>query len=100
MASSKDVKSVLSRSFAEETDKYLDGSDWCSYDACNLGEGQPPFQKAVSVLTIDESDGCRILFLNKVKALCLSRRYSASSEDKDHDEFLLARVNSALQNQK
>lgn len=100
MASSKDVKSVLSRSFAEETDKYFDGSDWCSYDACNLGEGQPPFQKAVSVLTIDESDGCRILFLNKVKALCLSRRYSASSEDKAHYEFLLARVNSALQNQK
>ena len=100
MASSKDVKSVLSRSFAEETDKYLDGSDWCSYDACNLGEGQPPFQKAVSVLTIDESDGCRILFLNKVKALCLSQRHSASSEDKAHYEFLLARVNSALQNQK
>lgn len=101
-ASSKDVKSVLSKSFAEETeaDEHLCGQDWCGFEDHSLGEGQSPFQKAVSVQTIDESDGCRIIFLNKVKALCLYRRSSAPSEDRAHYEYLLARVNAALQNQK
>ena len=101
-ASSKDVKSVLSKSFAEETeaDEHLGGQDWCGFEDHSLGEGQSPFQKAVSVQTIDESDGCRIIFLNKVKALCLYRRSSAPSEDRAHYEYLLARVNAALQNQK
>lgn len=101
-ASSKDVKSVLSKSFAEETeaDEHLGGQDWCGFEDYSLGEGQSPFQKAVSVQTIDESDGCRIIFLNKVKALCLYRRSSAPSEDRAHYEYLLARVNAALQNQK
>lgn len=101
-ASSKDVKSVLSKSFAEETeaDEHLGGQDWCGFEDYSLGEGQSPFQKAVSVQTIDESDGCRIIFLNKVKALCLSHRSSAPSEDRAHYEYLLARVNAALQNQK
>ena len=101
-ASSKDVKSVLSKSFAEETeaDEHLGGQDWCGFEDYSLGEGQSPFQKAVSVQTIDESDGCRIIFLNKVKALCLYRRSSAPSGDRAHYEYLLARVNAALQNQK
>lgn len=101
-ASSKDVKSVLSKSFAEETeaDEHLGGQDWCGFEDHSLGEGQSPFQKAVSVQTIDESDGCRIIFLNKVKALCLYRRSSAPSGDRAHYEYLLARVNAALQNQK
>ena len=101
-ASSKDVKSVLSKSFAEETeaDEHLGGQEWCGFEDYSLGEGQSPFQKAVSVQTIDESDGCRIIFLNKVKALCLSRRSSAPSEDRAHYEYLLARVNAALQSQK
>lgn len=101
-ASSKDVKSVLSKSFAEETeaDEHLGGQDWCGFEDYSLGEGQSPFQKAVSVQTIDESDGCRTVFLNKVKALASSRRSSAPSEDKAHYEYLLARVNAALQNQK
>lgn len=101
-ASSKDVKSVLSKSFAEETeaDEHLGGQDWCGFEDYSLGEGQSPFQKAVSVQTIDESDGCRIIFLNKVKALCLFRRSSAPSGDRAHYEYLLARVNAALQNQK
>lgn len=101
-ASSKDVKSVLSKSFAEETeaDEHLGGQDWCGFEDYSLGEGQSPFQKAVSVQTIDESDGCRIIFLNKVKALCLYRRSSAPSEDRAHYEYLLARVNAALQSQK
>lgn len=101
-ASSKDVRSVLSKSFAEETeaDEHLGGQDWCGFEDYSLGEGQSPFQKAVSVQTIDESDGCRIIFLNKVKALCLSRRSSAPSEDRAHYEYLLARVNAALQSQK
>ena len=101
-ASSKDVKSVLSKSFAEETeaDEHLGGQDWCGFEDYSLGEGQSPFQKAVSVQTIDESDGCRIVFLNKVKALASSRRSSAPSEDRAHYEYLLARVNAALQSQK
>ena len=101
-ASSKDVKSVLSKSFAEETeaDEHLGGQDWCGFEDHSLGEGQSPFQKAVSVQTIDESDGCRIIFLNKVKALCLYRRSSAPSGDRAHYEYLLARVNAALQSQK
>lgn len=101
-ASSKDVKSVLSKSFAEEAeaDEHLGGQDWCGFEDYSLGEGQSPFQKAVSVQTIDESDGCRIVFLNKVKALASSRRSSAPSEDRAHYEYLLARVNAALQSQK
>lgn len=101
-ASSKDVKSVLSKSFAEETeaDEHLGGQDWCGFEDYSFGEGQSPFQKAVSVQTIDESDGCRIVFLNKVKALASSRRSSAPSEDRAHYEYLLARVNAALQSQK
>ena len=101
-ASSKDVKSVLSKSFAEETeaDEHLGGQDWCGFEDYSLGEGQSPFQKAVRVQTIDESDGCRIVFLNKVKALASSRRSSAPSEDRAHYEYLLARVNAALQSQK
>lgn len=101
-ASSKDVKSMLSKSFAEEAeaDEHLGGQDWCGFEDYSLGEGQSPFQKAVSVQTIDESDGCRIVFLNKVKALASSRRSSAPSEDRAHYEYLLARVNAALQSQK
>lgn len=101
-ASSKDVKSVLSKSFAEEAeaDEHIGGQDWCGFEDYSLGEGQSPFQKAVRVQTIDESDGCRIVFLNKVKALASSRRSSAPSEDRAHYEYLLARVNAALQSQK
>ena len=101
-ASAKDVKSMLAKSFAEDPDidEYAAEPMWCGCDDINLGEGKGPYQKSVSVLTIDESDGCRIVFLNKVKALASSRRSSAPSEDKAHYEYLLARVNAALQNQK
>ena len=101
-ASAKDVKSMLAKSFAEDPDidEYAAEPMWCGCDDINLGEGKGPYQKSVSVLTIDESDGCRIVFLNKVKALASSRRSSAPSEDKAHYEYLFARVNAALQNQK
>ena len=101
-ASAKDVKSMLAKSFADDPDidEYAAEPMWCGCDDINLGEGKGPYQKSVSVLTIDESDGCRIVFLNKVKALASSRRSSAPSEDKAHYEYLLARVNAALQNQK
>lgn len=93
---------MLAKSFAEDPDidEYAAEPMWCGCDDINLGEGKGPYQKSVSVLTIDESDGCRIVFLNKVKALASSRRSSAPSEDKAHYEYLLARVNAALQNQK
>ncbi len=101
-ASSKDVKSLLSKTFAEDSidDEYVAEPMWCGYDDVCLGEGKGPYQKGVSVQAIDESDGCRIVFLNKVKALAASRRSSAPSEDRSHYEYLLARVNAALQNQK
>ena len=101
-ASAKDVKSMLAKSFAEDPDidEYAAEPMWCGCDDINLGEGKGPYQKSVSVLTIDESDGCRIVFLNKVKALASSRRSSAPSEDRAHYEYLLARVNAALQSQK
>ena len=101
-ASSKGVKSMLSKSLTEESldDEYASEPMWCGYDDVTLGEGKAPYQKAVSVLSIDESDGCRIVFLNKVKALATSRKSSAPSEDLAHYEYLLARVNAALQNQK
>ena len=101
-ASSKDVKSMLSKSFSEESeaDEYAAEPMWCGFDDASLGEGNAPYQKSVSVQTIDESDGCRIVFLNKVKALALSRRSSAPAEDRPHYEYLLARVNAALQAQK
>ena len=101
-ASAKDVKSMLSKSLTEDNidDEYPVEHMWCGFDDVCLGEGSAPYQKSVSVQTIDESDGCRIVFLNKVKALASSRRSSAPAEDKTHYEYLLARVNAALQNQK
>ena len=101
-ASAKDVKSLLSKSLAGDSDEdeYSAEQMWCGYDDVCLGEGKSPYQKTVSVQTIDESDGCRIVFLNKVKALAASRKSSAPSEDKAHYEYLLARVNAALGNQK
>lgn len=101
-ASSKGVKSILSKSLAEDSsdDEYASEPMWCGYDDVTLGEGKAPYQKSVSVQTIDESDGCRIVFLNKVKALAASRKSSAPLEDRAHYEYLLARVNAALQNQK
>ncbi len=95
-ASSKDVKSMLSKSLTGD-DEYSAESMWCGFDDTFLGEGDAPYQKSVSVQSIDETDGCRIVFLNKVKALALSRRSSAPAEDKGHYEYLLARVNAALQ---
>ncbi len=101
-ASAKDVKSLLSKSLAGDSDEdeYSAEQMWCGYDDVCLGEGKGPYQKTVSVQTIDESDGCRIVFLNKVKALAASRKSSAPSEDRAHYEYLLARVNAALGNQK
>ncbi len=101
-ASAKDVKSLLSKSLAEDS---IDGEFaaepmWCGHGDICLGEGKGSFQKSVSVQTIDESDGCRIVFLNKVKALAASRKSSAPVEDRTHYEYLLARVNAALGNQK
>ena len=98
-ASSKDVKSMLSKSFSEESeaDEYAAEPMWCGFDDVSLGEGNAPYQKSVSVQTIDESEGCRIVFLNKVKALASSRRSSAPAEDRPHYEYLIARVNAALQ---
>ncbi|HAY19181.1 MAG TPA: hypothetical protein DCY24_08425, partial [Rikenellaceae bacterium] len=94
---------LLSKSWAEKDsieDEYAAEPMWCGYDDVYLGEGKAPYQKSVSVQTIDESDGCRIVFLNKVKALAASRKSPAPSEDRAHYEYLLARVNAALQNQK
>lgn len=101
-ASAKDVKSLLSKSLVEDSDEDECSEEqmWCGYDDVCLGEGRGPYQKTVSVQTIDESDGCRIVFLNKVKALAASRRSSAPVEDRAHYEYLLARVNAALQSQK
>lgn len=98
-ASSKDVRSMLSKSFSEESeaDEYAAEPMWCGFDDASLGEGNAPYQKSVSVQTIDESEGCRIVFLNKVKALASSRRSSAPAEDRPHYEYLIARVNAALQ---
>ena len=101
-ASSKDVKSMLSKSLTEEEvlDEYAAEPMWCGFDEMSLGEGDGPYQRSVSIQSIDETDGCRIVFLNKVKALALSRRSYAPAEDKGHYEYLLARVNAALQAQK
>ena len=100
--SSKDVKSMLSKSLAEEAvlDEYSAEPMWCGFDEMSLGEGDGPYQKIVSVQSIDETDGCRIVFLKKVKALASSIKSSSTSEDRGHYEYLLARVNAALQAQK
>lgn len=100
--SSKDVKSMLSKSLAEEAvlDEYSAEHMWCGFYEMSLGEGDGPYQKIVSVQSIDETDGCRIVFLKKVKALASSIKSSSTSEDRGHYEYLLARVNAALQAQK
>ncbi len=101
-ASAKDVKSLLSKSLTEDSaeDELVAEPMWCGHDDVYLGEGKGPYQKAVSVQTIDESDGCRIVFLNKVKALAASRKSSAPVGDRAHYEYLLARVNAALGDRK
>ena len=101
-ASAKDVKSLLAKSLAEESDdnERLGECMWCGFDDAGLGEGEKPYQRNVNILAIDESDGYRIAFLNKVKALAASRKSSAPSGDRAHYEYLLARVNAALQSQK
>ena len=93
---------MLSKSLAEEAEAYEYAAEpmWCGFDDAALGEGNAPYQKSVSVQSIDESDGCRSVFLNKVKALASSRRSSAPAEDRPHYEYLLARVNAALQAQR
>ncbi len=100
--SAKDVKSLLSKSLTEDSveDELVAEPMWCGHDDICLGEGKGPYQKTVSVQTIDESDGCRIVFLNKVKALAASRKSSAPVEDRAHYEYLLARVNAALGDRK
>ncbi len=100
--SAKDVKSLLSKSLTEDSveDELVAEPMWCGHDDICIGEGKGPYQKTVSVQTIDESDGCRIVFLNKVKALAASRKSSAPVEDRAHYEYLLARVNAALGDRK
>lgn len=101
-ASAKDVKSLLAKSLAESSEDrdHFGECMWCGFDDTDLGEGDKPYQRNVNILAIDESDGYRIAFLNKVKALAASRKSSAPSEDRAHYEYLFARVNAALQNQK
>ena len=101
-ASAKDVKSLLSKSLTEDSDEDDLAAEpmWCGHADICLGEGKGPYQKTVSVQTIDESDGCRIVFLNKVKALAASRKSSAPVADRAHYEYLLARVNAALGDRK
>ena len=101
-ASAREVRSVLSKSLSEDSIgvEYAQEPMWCGFEDVCLGEGKAPYQKNVETRAIDESDGCRIVFLNKVKTLATSRRSSAPSEDRAHYEYLLARANAALQNQR
>ena len=101
-ASAREVRSVLSKSLSEDSIgvEYAPESMWCGFEDVCLGEGKATYQKNVDTRAIDESDGCRIVFLNKVKTLASSHRSSAPSEDRAHYEYLLARVNAALQNQR
>ena len=101
--SGKEVKSMLTKTFAEEDSAVDDafGGDemWCGWDDCrdSLGEGKKPYQAAVSIDAINEVNSYRITFLNKVKSLAAARKSSAPAEDRAHYEFLYARCCAALE---
>lgn len=115
--SAKEVKSSLSKGFAdssiaeEETlpEEVLnllnDNEDWCGcQDECcglgegvGIGEGDRPYQAAISVTATDEALSYKIAFLGKVKTLAASRRNSAPAEDRAHYEFLYAKALNALE---
>lgn len=98
----KEVKSTLTKSFAEKdnvdgshwAEEFDDTENWCGWE---LGEGSKPYQAAINITSIDETDGCMIAFLNKVKTLAGSRRYSGTASDKAHYEYLYAKANAALE---
>ena len=100
-ASSKDVKSLLTKSLAEDscdecTEEFDHENCWCGW-ADDLGEGNKPYTPSVSITTIDESDAYRVAFVNKVKTLVASKKASAPSDDRAHYEYLYARCCAALE---
>ncbi len=100
-ASSKEVKSLLTKSLTDEcSDECAEEFDhedcWCGW-ADGLGESNKPYQPSVSISTIDESDAYRVAFLSKVKTLTASKKVSAPSDDRAHYEYLYARCCAALE---
>lgn len=89
----KEVRGMMTKSLAEGS---IDNDDWCGWEADGLGEGDKPYQAAVSISAIDETGSYQVAFLNKVKALAQSRKASAPSDDRAHYEYLYARCCAAL----
>lgn len=89
----KEVRGMMTKSLAEGS---IDNDDWCGWEEDGLGEGNKPYQAAVSISAIDETGSYQVAFLNKVKALAQSRKASAPSDDRAHYEYLYARCCAAL----
>ena len=84
---------MMTKSLAEGS---IDNDDWCGWETDGLGEGDKPYQAAVSISAIDETASYQVAFLNKVKTLAQSRKSSAPSDDRAHYEYLNARCCAAL----
>lgn len=89
----KEVRRMLTKTLTENG---IDTDNWCGWNPDDLGEGNKPYQAAVSIAPIDETGSYRVAFLNKVKTLAQSKKASAPSDDRAHYEYLYARCCAAL----
>lgn len=89
----KEVRKMLTKTLTENG---IDTDNWCGWNPDDLGEGNKPYQAAVSIAPIDETGSYRVAFLNRVKTLAQSKKASAPSDDRAHYEYLYARCCAAL----
>ena len=89
----KEVRRMLTKTLTENG---IDTDNWCGWNPDDLGEGNKPYQAAVSIAPIDETGSYRVAFLNRVKTLAQSKKASAPSDDRAHYEYLYARCCAAL----
>ena len=66
------------------------------FPECGFGEASQPYQKAVDISAIDETDGYNRQFLVRVQAMAKSKRQSGPLDDRAHYEYLYGKTSEAL----
>jgi len=96
-ATAKPVTALRNKTSLTDEPEFHCYEDECGCeDEQSFGESHAPYQKSIDISNIDDTLGCRNIFLRKVAKMAKNRRRTASGEDKAHYEYLYRTARAAF----
>lgn len=89
----RNVVTAVAKPVTAQRNKTSLTDDAFEYD---FGEDQQPYRRKISTAAIDETPGCREVFLKKVRKMAGHRRHFGSAENKAHYEYLYRTASAAF----